>query len=122
MPQPQSFTAHSAIAPGRSIIKFMETLLTKAAEQVPNLAVLSFIVWMFLKHLASQNKDNAERAVEQAKVLANLNLEAHAVSRAAQEVIKANTIAATTNTAALNETSLKLVNLINAVENKKLHL
>ncbi len=100
----------------------MEALLTKAAEQVPNLAVLSFIVWMFLKHLTTQNKEAADRAVDQAKLLANLNLEAHEINKSAQEVIRANTIAAMTNTAALNETSLKLLNLITAVEKKSKEL
>lgn len=62
----------------------MEQLLTKAAEQVPNLAVLSFIVWMFLKHLKAVNSDSVEAA------------------KHSRQVIEENTKAAAANTSAIN--------------------
>ena len=62
----------------------MEKLLEKIAEQVPNLAMLGFIVYMFLKHLAIRDNDfnSAMKALH----------EDHIASGAiSQQIIKENT-------------------------------
>ena len=83
----------------------METIFTKAAEQVPNLAVLSFIVGMFLKHLRDQTLEAVARSSMQAEVLDNLHKENLEARRHSEHVLEANTKAAATNTGALNHMS-----------------
>lgn len=59
----------------------MEELLKESAKQVPNLAVLGFIVWIFVKHLdrrgqlfsesqAEMHKDHMASREEMIKVIA----------------------------------------------------
>ncbi len=79
----------------------MDTILTKAAEQVPNLAVLSFIVWMFLKHLKTQSDSLAEAA------------------RHSRSVIEENTKAAAANTGALNSMSTAIFHLTKEVKQQR---
>ncbi len=86
----------------------MESLALKAAEQVPNLAVLSFIVWLFLKSLREHNESSAQRQLEQAAVLTDLNFQSRQLNQQNQKVIEANTIAATRNTMALQDNSRHL--------------
>ena len=83
----------------------MESIFIKAAEQVPNLAVLSLIVYLFLKFLKDQNAKNDARTAEQAAILANLNRQNFEESLLARSVIAENTRAATANTNALREMS-----------------
>jgi hypothetical protein len=62
----------------------METILTETAKQVPNLAILGFIVWIFLSHLAKRDKDfNDNVKFIHDEHIANRN--------AAQVIIKENT-------------------------------
>lgn len=96
----------------------METLFEKAIEQVPNLAVLSLIVWLFLKHLREQNAESASRHAEQAAALVSLNKENLEASRHARQVIEENTRAAAANTNALNNMSMVVSNLTVAVKQK----
>ncbi len=86
----------------------MENIALKAAEQVPNLAVLTVIVFLFLKSLREHNEASAQRQVEQAAVLAELNVQSRALNETNQKVIEANTVAATRNTVALQDNSRHL--------------
>ena len=62
----------------------MEAILIETAKQVPNLAILGFIVWIFLSHLAKRDKDfNDNVKFIHDEHIANRN--------AAQVIIKENT-------------------------------
>ncbi len=76
----------------------MSELWTAVSDKAPNLAVLAFIVWIFLKHLKSYNSFLRD--------LQNENVEARKHSR---EVIEKNTEAMGKNTEALREMSQVLM-------------
>ncbi len=73
----------------------METVITEVAKQVPALAVLSFIVWAFLKHLSEQRAE----FIAVVRDIQRENLEARSLSR---DAIRENTIETRHTTEALN--------------------
>jgi hypothetical protein len=95
----------------------MDALIQKTAEQVPNLAVLSFIVFLFLRFLRQQNDISGARDKEQATLMADLNLVVRSVNKSYERVLEANTIAAARNTLALDNAS-KHIEAFAAVCNK----
>lgn len=85
----------------------METLL-ELGKQVPALAVLVVVVWVFVRHIEKTQEHNRDTWRE----MQSENINARAESR---EVIRENTISAKQNTQAVNE----LTNAVRLLESKR---
>lgn len=72
----------------------MEQTLIEAAKQVPSLAVLSVIVWLFIRHIEAAGKAWRDTVID----IHRENLEARTASR---DTIKENTLAGIQNTKAI---------------------
>lgn len=59
----------------------MENLITELAKQVPNLGILGVIVWVFLKHLETRDKENRDMNKE----LHKEHIEERVLSRRSRE-------------------------------------
>ena len=85
----------------------MTEILTNAVDQVPGLVVLVAVVLMFLKYMSKHDD-----------LIKDLTNEHLVERKRQQEVIEKNTIAATTNTTALNNVAHILDEHARAIRNK----
>lgn len=105
----------------------METILGKAIESAPSLALVVVVVWLFIKYLerreasaavrdADQAKIAAARDAEQAKILAALNLQSVNAAKEAHEVILGNTMANVGNSNQLSANTSATTRMTQSIE------
>lgn len=77
----------------------MENTLLEAAKQVPSLAVLSVIVWLFIRHIESASASWRATVMD----IHRENIEARSAQR---ETVKENTATAKENTDAMADLTI----------------
>lgn len=83
----------------------MEQILLKTAEQVPNLAVLTLIVWIFLRHIKEQSGSFHS-------IMTEIHDQAMTARERSREVIEKNTAAVAANSEVMRETTVAYRELV----------